>query len=322
MTRSHGPQNLSQNPISCTKSHPTIAPAGRRLLPRAGTVEPCLPVVPGRRPRRLRRWRACPVPVPRTAHGRSGLSTPSRCSSAMCSAARRGASPPFTSTPAPMLRWAADSVRLALPRNRVRRSATASLACRREGGRPSGSRAQCHRLTPGTEPNASAGASLTEAGCACSTSPSSFCPPADPSPPRVRGTEGCRAWPREAGAPSVKELISGFVVKRRDRFPGAVPLVPDAGHRGPGRVHTAPAPPQCPDTRRGGWHLPRCCQLAPAMSPFAPWSGTPVSASTRSPGTSPSATLPHAARSGPRAHRLRAAKRGCEGAVLNTTTRE
>ena len=58
-----------------------------------------------------------------------GRSTPPRCSSTMCSAARTGASPPVTSAPTSILRRAADSVRLALPRKSVRRSATANLAC-------------------------------------------------------------------------------------------------------------------------------------------------------------------------------------------------
>lgn len=56
---------------------------------------------------------------PEASRGGKGLSMPRRCSSTMCSAVRRGASPPVTSTPASMLRRAADSVRLALPSNRV-----------------------------------------------------------------------------------------------------------------------------------------------------------------------------------------------------------
>lgn len=70
-----------------------------------------------------------PQDTPSARHTWSGCSTPRRCNSAMCSAARCGASPPRTRTPASMLRRAADSVRFALPRKRTRRSATASFAC-------------------------------------------------------------------------------------------------------------------------------------------------------------------------------------------------
>lgn len=84
---------------------------------------------------------------PASSRGVKGLRMPRRCRSTMCSAVRRGASPPVTSTPASMLRRAADSVRLALPSRRVRRSATASLACWRERPCSAGSRAQTHSST-------------------------------------------------------------------------------------------------------------------------------------------------------------------------------
>ncbi|MFE5162721.1 hypothetical protein ACFRNT_30295 [Streptomyces sp. NPDC056697] len=44
-----------------------------------------------------------------------------------------------------------------------------------------------------------------------------------------------------------------------------------------------------------GGTSPPCCWLAPATPRSAPWSGMPAPATTRSPGTSPSATRPHAA---------------------------
>lgn len=99
-----------------------------------GTVSPA-PLTPSSTPGSCTAKYAAPHRIPSSpphVHVRKGRSMPSLCSSTMCSAARRGASPPLTITPASILRRAADSVRFALPRKSMRLSATASLACWRE----------------------------------------------------------------------------------------------------------------------------------------------------------------------------------------------
>jgi hypothetical protein len=84
----------------------------------------------------------------------SRRSTPRACSSRMCSAARRGAVPPWTTTPASMLCSTADWVRFTLLAKSTRRSATAILACIFEPGVGRMCGGQCHSTTPATPANA------------------------------------------------------------------------------------------------------------------------------------------------------------------------
>lgn len=72
---------------------------------------------------------------------------------------------------------------------------------------------------------------------------------------------------------------------------GQPPRLP-RGHRGPGWLDPAPAPPQCPDARRRGWHLHPMLLARSRHASVRPWSGTPAPASTLSPGMSPNATPP------------------------------